>query len=303
MIVQSKAIVLVVISFLVVILIYSSVTEVDIFAKPKISYQCFKITTTSPFYSEVCCQFISGNPVQCSRCWYDADGNAVGSSCESWTPKTGQPVMGNSTAPAGTLLPPSGNNTGGITNGQTGLPGRLGTLLPPGNNTGGTAGGTKNGQTGMPCSLGTALPLSGNNTGGMTNGQKGPTTRLTIPPPPGICPPGKTTIFHPIRNTTNALPGNSGTSTPPPGSIIKVPPGTTSAFPGNNSNGTLPTLTTTKEHNPASPNILSLAGNATNSSTNTGTPLTGQTQQTTGGHHHHKGGTTSSSSNTNSTGH
>lgn len=106
MIVQSKAIVLVVISFLLVILIYSSVTEVDIFARPpKASYQCFKINTTSPFYSEVCCQWINGNPVGCSQCWYDANGNSVGS-CYNWTPKTGQPVMGNSSAPAGTLLPP-----------------------------------------------------------------------------------------------------------------------------------------------------------------------------------------------------
>lgn len=129
----SKGFLLVVVTFLLIVLIYSSITEVDIFAKPKASYQCFTTTKGSGFYSEVCCQFINGNPIGCSQCWYDADGNAVGS-CYNWTPKTGQPVMGNSTAPAGTLLPPSGNNTSGVTNGQTGPPNRLGTLLPSGSN-------------------------------------------------------------------------------------------------------------------------------------------------------------------------
>jgi hypothetical protein len=126
-----------------------------------------------------------------------------------------------------------------------------------------------------------------------------------------IQPPFRGVIKVPTGNPTNALPPSNNTSTVPPGSIFKVPQGTTNALPpsGNNTMSTPPALTITKEHNPASPNILSLAPNATNPSNNTSalklSPLTSQHQQTSGGHHHHKGGqtSTSSSSNTNSTGH
>lgn len=86
----------------------------------------------------------------------------------------------------------------------------------------------------------------------------------------------------------NVLPPNNSTSTIPPGSIFKVPPGTTNAQPTGNNTGTHPRLTITKEHNLASSNILSLAGNATT---------------TSGGHHHHKDSTSTSSTGSNSTSH
>gem|GEM_PF-3970585 len=62
-------------------------------------------------------------------------------------------------------------------------------------------------QTSVPTPAGNALPPSGNNTG----------------------TPGKTSVFNPVRNVTNALPSGNGTGTIPPGSIIKVPPGTVGA--------------------------------------------------------------------------
>jgi hypothetical protein len=106
--------------------------------------------------------------------------------------------------------------------------------------------------------------------------------------PPSNCSPRYLTSGGAVHEEpTN--PSNS-TGTLPPGSIIKVPPGTIGSAtnvlpPSGNSTGTPPTLTITKEHNAASPNVFSSAGNATNPSNNTSTlklsPLTGQ--------HHHKG--------------
>ena len=124
--------VLVVISFLLVILIYSSVAEVDIFAKQKITMECFKTGPSSSFpgaaYAETCCQSVPGKGTYCVTCGYDANGNGVGT-CVGSTYKTGTSPNPPS---AGTLLP--GNSTGGVTNGQTGPP-RLGTVLPTQNNT------------------------------------------------------------------------------------------------------------------------------------------------------------------------
>lgn len=71
---------------------------------------------------------------------------------------------------------------------------------------------------------------------------------------------------------TNVLPpGNTNTSMFPLGSIIKVLPGSRTAAPtSGNTTGTLSAQTVTKEHNPASPNVFSPAGNTTtNASSNT----------------------------------
>jgi len=85
---------------------------------------------------------------------------------------------------------------------------------------------------------------------------------------PGECVQGCGCIgcLAPGGNATN--PGNN-TGTLPPGSIFKVPPGTTNGSPTGNNTGSLPSLTLTKEHNPASPNLLSSAGNTTNPTNST----------------------------------
>lgn len=241
----SKAVVLVVASFLLVVLILS------LYSIPKASALLNKATSCSPIsgiHLIQCCQTISdtGGAVVKVTCTICNDTEPPSNCGPPFTPQEGQ--TGPINPPTSGTLPV--NNTG-VTNGQTGPPNRLGILLPP----------------------------SGNNTGS----------------------PGKTSIFNP-PNTTNALPGNNSAATLPPGSIIKVPPGTIgSGTNPSNSTGTPPSLTISKEHNPASPNVLSLAGNATNPSNNTGpVKLSPLTTTTSGGHHHHKG---TSSSNTNSTGH
>jgi hypothetical protein len=254
----SKAVVLVVACFLLVILILS------LYSIPKASALLNKATSCTPVKGNfvekqiLCCQTISDTggavvKVTCTLCDDTEPPSNCGPPFNPAVYRQGGQTGAINPPSTGTLLPPSGNHTGTVTNG----PPRLGTVLPP----------------------------SGNNTG----------------------TPGKTSIFNPIRNTTNALSGNNNTGTLPPGSIIKVPPGTVgSATNPSNTTGTSPTLSITKEHNPASPNVLSLAGNTTNPSNNTSTlkstPITGQNLQTSGGHHHHKG-STSTSTGSNSTGH
>jgi hypothetical protein len=129
-------------SILTVILIYSSITEFHVIAKPPkhIDFLCRDATPTAPgaVKAEVCCQIINGNIAGCTKCQYDANGNDVGG-CVNFYPERQMPG-GSSTLPptfAGGSLS-SGNNTGGVTNGQTGPPNRLGTVLPSGtnNNTG-----------------------------------------------------------------------------------------------------------------------------------------------------------------------
>jgi hypothetical protein len=199
-----RAAVLVVISFLLFILIYSSVIQVDMFAKPKITMTCTKGTPSlsarlaGAVFSEVCCQSVPGAEVYCVNCDYDANGNSVGD-CTRYYPKTVQTgPIGPQPPSTGTALPPSGNHTGTVTT----RPSHLGTVLPPSNST---------------------------------------------------STPGKTIIFNPIRNATNAAPGNTSNGTLPPGG-----------------GGPLPAQTITKEHNPASPNVFSPAGNTTtNASSNT----------------------------------
>ena len=124
-------------SILTVILIYSSITEFHVIAKPKhIDMLCRDATPTAPgaIKAEVCCQIINGSISVCTKCQYDSNGNDVGG-CINFYPQRQMPG-GSSTLPptfAGGSLS-SGNNTGGVTNGQTGPPNRLGTVLPSGNN-------------------------------------------------------------------------------------------------------------------------------------------------------------------------
>lgn len=86
---------------------------------------------------------------------------------------------------------------------------------------------------------------------------------------------------------TNVLPtGNTNTSTFPLGSVIKVPPGNTTAAPASGNTTGAPPIT--KEHNPASPDVFSSAGNVTNPSNNN-TGSTGPVVGLTGQHHYDKG--------------
>jgi hypothetical protein len=134
----SKAVVLFVISFLLVILIYDSVAEFQVFAKPKITFlrTCYKSTAdvSGATSASVCCwnTYTNGKLTDqlCQKCNYDSSGNTV--DCRQYTPAR---TIGNSTGlpgRLGTLLPAS-NNTGGLTNGQSGLPNRLGSALPVNN--------------------------------------------------------------------------------------------------------------------------------------------------------------------------
>lgn len=133
----SKAVVvLVAVTFMLVIVAYSSIAQFySVSARPKnISFGCFKTTPTikGAAYAETCCQFVKGNPVYCTNCQYDGNGNQVGQ-CEGWEPR--QTPGGNSTNPPslGTVLPPS-NNSG--TRGLTGNPPSLGNApTTPSNNT------------------------------------------------------------------------------------------------------------------------------------------------------------------------
>jgi hypothetical protein len=136
-----KTLVFVVATLLTVILIYSSITKFDVIAKPPkhIDFLCRDATPTAPgaVKAEVCCQIINGNIAGCTKCQYDANDHDVGG-CVNFYPERQMPG-GNSTLPPpslGTVLPSSGNNTGLISNGQTGPPNHLGTALPSsGNNT------------------------------------------------------------------------------------------------------------------------------------------------------------------------
>jgi hypothetical protein len=164
--------VFVVVSFLAVILIYSSVAQFDAFAKPpKLGpITCHTGQGVPPGQTE-CCQptlsSVTGRVllVFCTTC----DDTNPPSNCSPRYLTSGGAARTN-------VLPPSGNNTGLITNGQTGLPSSLGNALPTGNST---------------------------------------------------STPGKTSIFNPVRNATNAQPisNNTGTVHPPPALLAKQPSG------------------------------------------------------------------------------
>jgi hypothetical protein len=162
----NKAAVLVVVSFLLVILIYSSVAQFDVFARPKnIEMLCHDATPTikGAVTAEVCCQHINGAITVCNKCQYDANGKTVGS-CINFYPE-GQMPGGNSTGPPTNVLPPGDNNP------STLPPGSI-IKVPPGTTNAGP------------------ITTTGNNTGSVN----GTITKV----PPGI--------FKPTGNATNATP-------------------------------------------------------------------------------------------------
>ena len=210
--------ILVVVSLLGIALIYSSVAQFDAFAKPpKLGpITCHTGQGLPPGQTE-CCQptlsSVTGRVllVFCTTC----DDTNPPSNCSPRYLTTGGAARTN-------VLPPSGNNTGPIANGQTGLPSSLGNALPTGNNNG------TPGKTSIFKPVGNvtaALPIN-NNTG-------------TLPPGSIIkVPPGT------IGSATNPPPTNNNTGNPiamtssdnPPGCSKKIPiPPNCTLNPFNNS--------------------------------------------------------------------
>ena len=252
---SSKALVLAVASFLVVILIYGPIVTFEVFAKPpKLGpITCHTGQGLPPGQTE-CCQptlsSVTGRVllVFCTTC----DDTSPPSNCSPRYVTTGGTARTNA-------LPPSGNNTGPITNGQTGLPSSLGNALSTGNSTG-TPGKTS--IFNPVRNVTAALPIN-NNTGTL---------------PPGSIfkvPPGT------IGSATNPPPTNNNTGNPiamkssdnPPGCSKKIPiPPNCTLNPLNNSalNKAQPQQTqtqqTTGHHH---------KGSNTGASTSTGSNSTG----------------------------
>jgi hypothetical protein len=246
----SKVVVFVVASFLLVTLICSLVSLPIVFALKAIGPQ----SCTSHPNQLGPSGTIGVNLTLCCQSFTDSEGIEVTycTACDD-------------TNPPSHCTKPFILRTGGLTNGQTGLPGRLPTLGYTGTR----------GLTGNPPSTGTAPATPSNNTVKQFPGSILPNKTGNVIPPKFPIPPV----------TVHSLGNNSGTRPS-----------------GNNTNP--PTLTITKEHNPASPNVLSLAGNVTNPGNSTGpVKLSPLTTTTSGGHHHHKGSTSTSSTGSNSTGH
>jgi hypothetical protein len=215
---SSKALVLAVASFLVVILIYGPIVTFEVFAKPpKLGpITCHTGQGLPPGQTE-CCQptlsSVTGRVllVFCTTC----DDTNPPSNCSPRYLTSGGAAQTN-------VLPPSGNNTGPITNGQTGLPSSLGNALPTGNNTG-TPGKTSIFNSIR--NVTAALPIN-NNTGTLPFGS-------IIKVPPGT-----------IGSATNPPPTNNNTGNPiamtssdnPPGCSKKIPiPPNCTLNPFNNS--------------------------------------------------------------------
>ncbi len=292
----SKAVVLAVTSFLVVILIYGPTVTFEIFAKPpKLGpITCHTGQGLPPGQTE-CCQptlsSVTGRVllVFCTTC----DDTNPPSNCSPRYLTTGGAARTNA-------LPPSGNNTGPITNGQTGLPTAAGSVLPPsGNNTGKTSifnpvrnvtsALPVNNNTGTlppgsiikvpPGTIGSATnpPPTNNNTGNpiaMTSSDNPPGCSKKVPIPPNC-------TLNPFNNSASNKAGTIGSATNPSNNtgtaslvnIIKVPVNHTNALPTGNNTGTTPPALKLSQP--------SLAGQQT------------QTQQTTG--HNHKGSNTGAS--------
>jgi hypothetical protein len=204
--VPSKAVVIVVASFLLAILIYSAVAQFDVSArKPKqINNFCNPSTPTisGAVKAETCCQAINGVYTFCIKCQYDANDNTVGS-CISFYPNR---LAANSTAlpaQAGGELPPPSNNTG---------PPPLGSIfkVPPGTTSANPPSGNTTG--------GPVVIMSSDNPPGCSKQNPIP-PNCTINPFPSSgatsaqVPPG---LFKPAGNITNApiAPKNSTLSPP-----------------------------------------------------------------------------------------
>ena len=132
--IRKNVVILVVVSFLAAALIFGSSSSRFVQAVP-VWGPAGQKKCTSDFFSRTCC-------------WLDTDTDAIKKFCEtcidqgdgtyadckttegpvSFTPKQPPIIAPPSVGPT---QPSSGNNMGGVSNGQTGLPGRLGNALPP----------------------------------------------------------------------------------------------------------------------------------------------------------------------------
>jgi hypothetical protein len=136
-----EAVILAVISLLVIALIFSSYSKFEVFAKPrKTSYDCTQSEADKQgYYTKTCCwyewdddpQKFTGAEHMCQTCVENDIYLTV--DCQPPQPgfRTAAPPVSSLPSSAGSAQPPSGNNTGGVSNGQTGLPSRLGNALPP----------------------------------------------------------------------------------------------------------------------------------------------------------------------------
>jgi hypothetical protein len=196
MITQSKAVVLVLVSFLAVTLVFSSFVSVALARKKHVATD---ITCSRNFNNQ-------GDVTSTTCCWEDYDVDTVTnkiSNYQKWC----------------VICDPYGNNCGPeyqaarYANGGPLNPPSLGTALPPVNN----SGAVTNGQKGNPSHLGNALP-TGNNTG--TPGKTSifnPVRNATnaLPSSNGTGTPSLGSIIRTPVNHTKALPTNNNTGTPP----------------------------------------------------------------------------------------
>jgi uncharacterized membrane protein YgcG len=239
-----KTLVFVVASLLTVILIYGSVAQFQVFAKPKTGSQScinlgavYSARTNGMAFGQRCCSTSVGLfsvMTVCQTCYYGDSSYTFQITCD---PPESRSQGGNSTLPPslGTVLPSSGNNTMGLTNGQPSLPGRLGTVLPSsGNNT-----GTLPAQT-ITKEHNTASPNVLSSTGNPTTNTGNPIRMMSSDNPPGCSekipiPPNCTLNPFPkssatiaaggsslLGNITNAAPSTGNNSG---GATIKIPPG------------------------------------------------------------------------------
>lgn len=239
--------------------------EFDVIAKPPkhIDTLCRDATPTAPgaVKAQICCNVVNGVIQMCNKCQYDANDNAIDSACINFYPERQMPG-GNTTLPPpslGTVLPSSGNNTGLMTNGQTGPPNHLGTVLSSGSNNNTSTLPTKT----ITKEHNTASPNVLSSTGNPTTNTGNPIRMMSSDNPPGCSekipiPPNCTLNPFPKSSATIAAGGRSL-----PGNIVNAAPST-----ANNSSvaaGVFGSLGNIKSVSPTDNNIT-VAGNNKNSS-------------------------------------
>ena len=128
---RKEVMILMVVSFLLVMLIYSSVTTFDAFARKKITTlnTCYKSTPDKPgaTSADICCtMFYSNGKLSsslCQKCNYDSDGNKI--DCRNYSARAGE--LGSITPPpsAGLL---NARGTGAFNDTTTGNTTNLGNV-------------------------------------------------------------------------------------------------------------------------------------------------------------------------------
>lgn len=271
----SKAMVLVIIAFIVVVLICSSYSQSALAKAIAISGITCQTNLGLSLKVECCQSFRDGKieTLWCTQC----DNTVPPSNCgPRYQANRGVANPTGVPTPAGNALPPPGSDTGPtikVPPGVNALPNAT-NALPPGNSTGTLPPGSI--FKVPPGTIGSATnpPPTNNNTGNpiaMKSSDNPPGCSKKVPIPPNC-------TLNPFNNSAS----NKGTASL--GNIIKAPVNHTNALPtGNNTSTPPPALKLSQP---------SLAGQQP------------QTQQTTG-HHHHKGSSTgaSTSAGSNSTGH